>query len=543
MNFTAKFKETVFSVLPVMAIVLILGVTAAPLGGRLIVQFLIGGLLLIIGLTAFLMGVDIGIQPIGERTGAALVSKRNLFLLLGVSFVIGFLVTVAEPDIQVFGDQVHSVFQAVQKAKMVYMIALGVGIFIVFGLVKTMLQLNLKILLGIAYLAVFVLAFFTPEDFRGIAFDSGGATTGPMTVPFILALGVGVSAVRSGSKKNQDNSDDFGLTGITSIGPVVAVLLYGLVLAHGAGQNVFVSEGGAVSGVDAVSVAESVVPVAENGSVPGGVLPVADGALPVTDGALPVAVKNLSIAGAFFGLIPHVAKEAGLSILPLALMLIVFQFTLLHLPPRQLARMAVGLVWSYLGLTIFLIGVNGGFMEAGTRLGFILGEKASTNGGFWRFLLIFTGLVLGAVVVCAEPAVWVLTEQVENLSGGTIRRKFMLVFLSAGAAVAIGLTMWRAIAGFSLMKILVPGYAIALLLMFFSPRLFTAIAFDSGGVASGPITSTFVLSFTLGASRACGAQGGSFGVIALVAMTPLIAIQILGILFSKKNKRNKQGVS
>ena len=502
MNFTAKFKETVFSVLPVMAIVLILGVTAAPLGWRLIVQFLIGGLLLIIGLTAFLMGVDIGIQPIGERTGAALVSKRNLFLLLGVSFVIGFLVTVAEPDIQVFGDQVHSVFQAVQKAKMVYMIALGVGIFIVFGLVKTMLQLNLKILLGIAYLAVFVLAFFTPEDFRGIAFDSGGATTGPMTVPFILALGVGVSAVRSGSKKNQDNSDDFGLTGITSIGPVVAVLLYGLVLAHGAG-----------------------------------------GALPVTDGALPVAVKNPSIAGAFFGLIPHVAKEAGLSILPLALMLIVFQFTLLHLPPRQLARMAVGLVWSYLGLTIFLIGVNGGFMEAGTRLGFILGEKASTNGGFWRFLLIFTGLVLGAVVVCAEPAVWVLTEQVENLSGGTIRRKFMLVFLSAGAAVAIGLTMWRAIAGFSLMKILVPGYAIALLLMFFSPRLFTAIAFDSGGVASGPITSTFVLSFTLGASRACGAQGGSFGVIALVAMTPLIAIQILGILFSKKNKRNKQGVS
>ena len=197
-------------------------------------------------------------------------------------------------------------------------------------------------------------------------------------------------------------------------------------------------------------------------------------------------------------------------------------------------------MWSYLGLLIFLVGVNGGFMSAGRELGFILGQKAAEGNAFWKFLIIFTGFVLGAVVVCAEPAVWVLTEQVENLSGGTIRRKFLLVFLSAGSAVAIALTMWRSFSGFSLMKILVPGYALSLLLMIFSPRLFTAIAFDSGGVASGPITSTFVLSFTLGASEACGGQGGSFGVIALVAMTPLIAVQILGIIFEMKNRKNRK---
>lgn len=502
MNFLAKFKETVFSVLPVMAIVVFLSLSVAPVGWRLLLQFLIGGILLIFGLTAFLMGVDIGIQPIGERTGAALVSRRNLFLLLGVSFVIGFLVTVAEPDIQVFGDQIHSVFQAVQKDKMVYMIALGVGIFIVLGLVKTMLQLNMKILLLICYLIVFLLAFFTPDEFRGVAFDSGGATTGPMTVPFILALGVGVSAVRSGSKKSTDNSDDFGLTGITSIGPIVAVLIYGIFLwRFGFAEN---------SDLTTIHLAE--------------------------DGALDAGSKSFSV---FFEIIPHVAKEAGLSILPLALMLVVFQFTLLHLPPRQLARMAVGLVWAYLGLLIFLVGVNGGFMTCGRELGFILGQKAAQGGLFWKIFIIVTGFVIGAVVVCAEPAVWVLTEQVENLSGGTIRRKFLLVFLSAGSAVAIGLTMWRAFSGFSLMKILIPGYGISLLLMIFCPRLFTAIAFDSGGVASGPITSTFVLSFTLGASQACGGQGGSFGVIALVAMTPLIAIQILGIIFNIKNKKNR----
>lgn len=499
MNLIAKFKETVTSVLPVMVIVIVLGLTAAPLGWLLLVKFLIGGLLLIVGLTAFLMGVDIGIQPIGERTGAALVSKKNIFLLLGVSFVIGFLVTVAEPDIQVFGDQIHSVFNSVNKSTMVYMIALGVAVFIMLGLLKTVLRMNLKILLLVAYVLIFVLTFFTPETFRGIAFDSGGATTGPMTVPFIMALGLGVSAVRARSK-NIDGSDDFGLTGITSIGSIAAVLIYGIIL----------SRSGKLS-----EAAEAVSHAAENSSA------------------------GFMI---FVELIPHVAKEAGLSIAPLAVMLLAFQFSLLHLPPRELARMAFGLVWSYVGLTIFLIGVNGGFMSAGKQLGFLLGTKASQMGGFWSFLLIATGTILGAVVVCAEPAVWVLTEQVESLSGGTIKRKLMLIFLSAGAAAAIGLTMWRALASFSLMRVLVPGYALALLLMIWSPNLFTAIAFDSGGVASGPITSTFVLSFTLGASQASGEGISPFGVIALVAMTPLIAIQILGIFFSRKKKINKQEV-
>lgn len=493
MNIVAKFKETITSVLPVMAIVIILGLTVAPIGLVLIFRFIIGGVLLIIGLTAFLMGVDIGIQPIGERTGAALTSKKNIYLLLGVSFVIGFLVTVAEPDIQVFGDQIHAIIKAVIKSHLVYMIALGVGLFIMIGLMRTVMQFSLKIVLLFFYCVVFILAFFSPSSFRGIAFDSGGATTGPMTVPFILALGIGVSSVHSSGKK--DNSNTFGLTGITSIGPIVAVLVYGLIL----------SSSGNLS--NCVSVSENTI--TETGF------------------------------GIFIHIIPHIAKEAALSIAPLAVMLVVFQLFLLKLPPKQVIRMAIGLLWSYIGLSIFLIGVNGGFMDAGKQLGIVLGTKANTLGGFWIFLLVCTGLVLGAVVVCAEPAVWVLTDQVETLSGGTIKRKFMLIFLSVGAAIAIGLAMWRAICGFSIMKILLPGYAIALFLMIWCPKLFTAIAFDSGGVASGPITSTFVLSFTLGAGQAFGGSSDVFGVIALVAMTPLIAIQVLGIIYNSKKKMNK----
>lgn len=493
MNVISKFKETVTSVLPVMIIVLVLGLTVAPIGSALIIQFVAGGVLLIAGLTIFLVGVDIGIQPIGERIGAAITSKRNLFLLLSISFVIGFFVTVAEPDIQVFGDQIHSIFNAVNKMHLVYMIASGVGLFIMIGLLRTVLKLPLKIVLVFFYILLFVLSYFSPSSFWGIAFDSGGATTGPMTVPFILALGVGVHSVRSSGK--DDDSDTFGLTGVTSIGPILVVMIYGVVL----------SSNGALNGAE--TAAESAA--AESG------------------------------LGIFLHLIPHYAYEAALSIAPLAVMLVVFQFTLLKLPPRQIIRMAVGLVWSYVGLLVFLTGVNGGFMSAGRELGIILGGKAAGSGGVWSVLLICTGLLLGAVVVCAEPAVWVLTDQVEALSGGTIKRKLMLVFLAAGAAVAIGLTMWRALGGFSIMRILIPGYALALLLMIWSPKLFTAIAFDSGGVASGPITSTFVLSFTLGASQACGGSSDAFGVIALVAMTPLIAIQLLGILYSRKKNKDR----
>lgn len=495
-----------------MAIVLILGFTAVPMEGMMLGRFVFGGVLLIIGLTIFLLGVDLGIQPMGERCGAELTKKRKLWLLVGVAFVIGFMVTVAEPDIQVFGDQVKRVFPYVNKLSLVVNIGLGVGFFLMLGLLRTVLKLSLKITLLISYTVLFCLAFFVPNEFVGIAFDSGGATTGPMTVPFILALGLGVSTVRS------DDKSSFGLTGVTSVGPVMAVLIYSLFLA---GSGVFASNGAA------------------------GVMPLADLAQGAASAGLSSAGEMLEAPSAFQTFfepfskaMPGILTESLVSILPLVAMLVVFQLTLLKMSARQIIRVIIGLVYSFLGLLLFLCGVNGGFMPAGTQLGMFLGQKAFEVGGGWFFLLIFTGLVLGAIVVCAEPAVWVLTEQVEQVSAGTIKRKVLLIFLAAGAAVAIGLALWRAVEGFSLKYILIPGYAVAMLLMIFSPSMFTGIAFDSGGVASGPITSTFVLSFTLGASRNASGSGDAFGVIALVAMMPLIAIQLLGIIYDKKQRKN-----
>ena len=494
MNILNKLKETSISVVPVMMIVLILGFTAVPMGGLMLGRFVFGGLLLIIGLTIFLLGVDLGIQPMGERCGAELTKKRNLALLVGVAFVIGFMVTVAEPDIQVFGDQVRSVFSHVNKLSLVVIIAVGVGLFIMIGLLRTVMNLSIKLTLLIAYALLFAVAFCVPNEFVGVAFDSGGATTGPMTVPFILALGLGVSSVRS------DDKSSFGLTGVTSVGPVMAVLVYALVLA------------GSGTVGDVASDAE-VVAVATGG------------------------VAETGFFAPFSAAMPGIVLESLLSISPLVLMLVVFQLTLLKMSARQIIRVIIGLVYSFVGLLLFLCGVQGGFMPAGTELGMVLGAKAATMGGGWFALLICTGLVLGAIVVCAEPAVWVLTEQVEQVSSGTIKRKVLLVFLAAGAAAAIGLALWRAVEGFSLKFILVPGYIAAMLLMIFSPPLFTGIAFDSGGVASGPITSTFVLSFTLGASKSAGGSTDAFGVIALVAMMPLIAIQLLGIIYQRKKSK------
>ena len=505
MNILSKLKETAVSVLPVMAIVLFLGFTFVPLDKILLVRFVIGGLLLILGLTIFLLGVDLGIQPMGERCGAELTKKRSLLLLLSVAFVIGFIVTAAEPDIQVFGDQVRGIFSFVNKSAITFVISAGVGLFIMLGLLRTVLNFSLKWSFFLAYILLFAISFFTPDSFIGIAFDSGGATTGPMTVPFIMALGLGVSSVRD------DNDNSFGLTGICSIGPVMAVLIYAIIL----------KSGGAFEAQQASDLAkageESAVAAALSGS--GNIF-------------VQIFASFKETAGSVF-------HESLVSIAPLFALFVIFQIFLLKMTRRQVIRIIIGFVYAFIGLTIFLIGVNGGFSQAGAALGQKLGSFALERGGIWYVILIGTGLALGAIIVCAEPAVWVLSEQVEGVSGGTIKRKALLVFLSVGTAIAIGLSMWRAVSGFNLKIILIPGYIIAMILMIFCPSLFSGIAFDSGGVASGPLTSTFVLSFTLGA--ASSGQGGndSFGVIALVAMMPLIAIQIMGIIFKMKQKKSQ----
>lgn len=479
MLFIEKCRESVISVIPVVILVLLLHLTVAPLGDDL-PKFLTGAALFIVGLGLFLVGADIGVLPVGQKVGSTLTGKRNLALMLAVGFVVGFIITVAEPDVQVLAAQVTGVAPVIDPMALVCIIAAGVGFFVAVAMGRIIFQLPLKTLLFVCYGAVFLCALLASDLFLGIGFDAGGATTGPMTVPFIMALGVGVAAVRGGSNAGDDS---FGFVGLASVGPILAVLMLG----------VFASP-----------------------------------AVPETSSAAQAAQEGL--AAHFLHLLPEVTHEVAMALGPLALLFLLFRLFLIRLSRRQTLRMVMGLIYTFIGVILFFLGVKGGFMPTGDALGALL--SAPEN----RFLLIPVALVLGAVVVCAEPAVWILTEQVEQVSGGAIRRRLMLIALSAGVSLAVGIAMYRVMTGTSLWFFLIPGYAAAMLLMRLCPRMFTAIAFDSGGVASGPMASTFILAFMLGVSKGVGGNPAvdAFGCIAMIAMTPLIAIQLLGIVFSRK---------
>lgn len=475
-----KIKEAGISVAPVMLFVWLLHLTIAPLEQG-IAQFIVGGILLILGLAIFLLGAEIGIVPIGQRAGSALTSRKNLPLLLFAGFVIGFFITVAEPDVHVLAQQVSSVAPQISRILLVGMIAAGVGLFVSIALLRVVLQIPLRFMLLAFYAILFAFAIFTTPEFLGIAFDAGGATTGPMTVPFIMALGIGVAAVRAGG----GNDDSFGLIGLASIGPVMAVLALGM---FGAGS------GDAADGHAAVTAA-------------GGLF------------------------AHFWNLVPEVCGEVGMAISPLIALFILFRvFLLRQMSTFRLIRVCAGVAYTFIGLVIFFTGVKGGFIPTGTSLGGILVLHKSGP------LLFAAGLVLGSLAVLAEPAVWVLTNQVEQVSGGAVRSRALLLFLCVGVALAVGLAMFRVAQGLGLWLFIGPGYLLAMGLMFFCPPMFTAIAFDSGGVASGPMASTFILAFALGASGSLGGNPitDAFGVIALIAMTPLIAIQILGIIYARK---------
>ena len=476
-----KLQESLAAVLPILAIVLILSFTIAPLPTSVLMAFLFGAVLLVVGMMFFSLGAELAMSPMGERVGACITKTRRVGIMLTLGFLLGFLITISEPDLQVLANQV----QAVPNMVLIVTVAVGVGLFLCFAMLRMLLSVPLNTMLVGFYIVVFVLAMFVPKDFLAVAFDSGGVTTGPMTVPFIMAMGVGVSAIRS--DKHSAN-DSFGLVALCSIGPILAVLILSLI---------FHPDGGSYTAV-----------------------------------VIPEIGDTAALWQLFFVAFPTYFKEIAVSLLPIAAFFAVFDLVSLHLERKQLIRIGVGLAYTYFGLVIFLTGVNVGFMPAGNYLGSVIAGLSC------NWIIIPIGMLIGYFIVMAEPAVYVLMRQVEELTDGAIPGSAMKHSLSIGVAVSVGLAMIRVLTGISIFYLLVPGYAVAIALSFFVPKLFTAIAFDSGGVASGPMATTFLLPFAMGA---CSAVGGNivtdaFGVVAMVAMTPLITIQGLGLIYRLRTK-------
>lgn len=483
-----KIREALVSALPITLIVYLLALLPGfSFNKTELLSFTVGAVLLVIGIGFFNLGADIAMTPMGTHVGAGLSRQKKLGLLLTVCFVLGMLITVAEPDLQVLANQVSSVMNG---KLLIYTVGFGVGTFLLIAILRIVFRRRLSKLLMLFYMLLFSLALLLAVNgnlnLLPMAFDSGGVTTGPITVPFIMALGVGISSVL-GDRHSQENS--FGLVALCSIGPILAVLLLGIFAKNGLSYTV---------SYDAVQ-----------GDVLGAYL------------------KN---AG-------HVAKEVALALGFIVLFFLFCQIFFLKLSRRHLLKIAVGVAFTYIGLVMFLTGVNVGYMPLGYKLGTQVSDLHPA-------LLTGLGLVMGILVVLAEPAIHILNAQVEEVTGGYVKKRSMMIGLCLGVGAAIALSVIRIIFDFSLVYYIIPGYFISLALSLFVPPVYTAIAFDSGGVASGPMTSGFILPFAIGVCVTLQGESAvlrdGFGVVALVAMAPLITIQLLGFRAIVSNKVNEK---
>ncbi len=481
-NLIEKIKESLGSVLPVTAVVFLLMVSIVPISGELFFMFFVGTVMLVLGIGLFTLGADTSMIIIGEQIGAKLVRLKKIWLILPLCFVIGVLVTVAEPDLKVLADQTP----IVETQVMVWSVGIGVGLFLAISFLRIFLQIRINVLFIIFYAIVFCFACspLISPSFIPTAFDSGGVTTGPITVPFIMALGLGLSSIR-GDKTSEE--DSFGLVAMCSIGPILTVLILG-----------------AMNSTD--NIQQTLTPAGEYSSVA-------------------EAFREFIVA------FPHYLKDVASAILPIIAFFLLFNAVSLKLDKKTLIKIFVGLTFTYLGLVLFLTGANIGFMPIGQYLGeHLAGTKYS-------WILVPIGVLIGYFIVSAEPAVHVLKQQVETITEGRISAKALGLSLALGVGASVGIAMIRVITGVSILWFLIPGYAFALIISCIVPPIFTSVAFDAGGVASGPLTATFLLPLAMGASAAAGGNiaEDAFGIVAMVAMTPLLTIQILGLISKFKS--------
>jgi len=488
--FKQKLKDLSFSVMLILIIVLLINFFVVKIETRALIEFIIAGFFFVAGLTLFLTGVELAIIPVGNISGILLTKNNKLVIVIIAVFILGFFISFAEPSLYILSKQIESISNGdISSMLILIVVSVGVAVLMVSGFVRILYNISIVNILLLSYFIVLILGFFTPPEFLAIAFDTSGATTGMLAVPFILALSIGVSSLKK-QRENSEN-DSFGLVGITSVGPIIFIML-----------------------LSVLSPAQEFSPDLDISSF-----------------------NTDSIIETFTNLIPSVFKDSLMAFSPLFVIFIIMSFLHESLERYEKKRILFGFLYSFIGVFLFLIGVNGGFLQIGSIVGVKL-MKFNSN-----VLLIITGFVIGFITMIAEPAVYILTHQIENVTTGTIKRKVILFALSTGVGIAIALSVLRILyIQIELWHFLLPGYIIALLLTFFVPKIFVGIAFDAGGVATGPVTTTFVLAFIHGIAHT-NPQANllihGFGMIAMVALMPIITIQLMGFLYNLKI--NKKG--
>jgi hypothetical protein len=498
MKFLRTLKEVFLSSLPLAAIITVVCGFIAPMENFFdYVKLAVGYAGVVFGQVLFLVGLDISILPIGELIGSSLIHLKETVFIIFFGFLFGLLATVAEPALSVLARQTHMIMPLVNETVFIWIMGAGIGVFVGFSLLRVMKDMNIKIVFAVLYVITFALILFTPREFIALGFDGSGATTGDVSVPFILALGIGVSATLS---KNKGIDDTFGIIGLASVGPILALFLYGIVLK----------------------------------ATSGGVLP-------------PAALYNPGAAENFGGIIVSNLGDVALALFPVVICFLPFQFFLIKLPRREFIRMLFGTMVVYVGLLIFLSSIDFGFAFAGKYIGEIFLDPSRP--GWFKWLLLLVGFILGAAITLSEPAVTVLGEQLEEITNGHVKKMTIRGTLAAGIGVAALISMVKIITQIDILWFLVPLYVLSLAMMKYTSKLFVSLAFDSGGVTGGALTSAFLTPLTLGTAQAVAATAGpgaqsvltnGFGIIAFISVTPLIAVQALGILYDLQLKKNQK---
>lgn len=483
----SKFKEVFLSVIPIIVIVLVLNFTLVPMSFAMLMRFLIGALLVIMGLTIFLLGVDLGISPLGDLTGLSLAGTNRLWMVLTGGIVLGFFISIAEPGLMVLASQVNYVtVGSISKVGLLVVVSVGLAIMLSLGFLRIFYNVGLHYMLLVLYGIILVMSFFVSREILAISFDASGSTTGILAVPFILSLSVGISKLKKDSRASEN--DSFGLVAIASTGAIVAVMFLGIVSK----ANQFHSD-------------------------------------------FELAVNESdSIAGAFLHMFVPAVKESLIAIFPLLAILLLFQKISFKLKYRKFRALITGFIFTFFGLFVFLMGVNAGFMDVGTMIG--KGLAVTDN----KVFVVVVGFILGVVTILAEPAVHVLTHQIEEVTSGYVKRRAVSASLAIGVGLAVALSVVRILVhGIQLWHYLLPGYIVCAILMFITPKLFVGIAFDAGGVATGPVTATFIMAFIQGVAFSVDGADllvDGFGMIAMVAMTPILTLEILGLIFAIQTK-------
>lgn len=474
MNIVAeKFKEVVSSVLPIVLIVFFFAAFVNPVSTEVLLDFSLGTIYLIMGLTIFLVGIDLSVIPFGQLTGPAIAKKNNIFYIVIFGLILGFTISMAEPSLIVLANQVSYITAGIISSYMlIVIVSFGLAIGMVIGLMRIIYNWPIHRVLLSLYTIIFILSYFVTDTFFNIAFDASGSTTGVLAVPFILALGRGITLLKKNAKAS--SKDSFGLVAISSAGAIVSVMILSFF-------------------IDLPSL------------------------------KLVLASQELSN-----NVLLNTIVDSTISVLPIIIIFILMNLVWFKLKSNKFRKIIIGFIYTYLGLVLFLYGINTGFMG----MAFIIGKSLADN----QILLLVFAFIIGFTTILAEPAIHVLMNQIEEVTSGYVHEKLVLYSLSIGVGIALLLSVIRIIyPSILLWHLLIPLYVTALILNYFTPKLFVGISFDAGGVATGPMTATFILAFINGINE--GSLVNGFGMISLVAIVPVIVIQVLGIMFKIKSQK------